>query len=157
MILNQTELAQNPTILPHWCPIIHCGLSLVFYSGSNQNHVLSSADAVKLLQLCPTLCDPHRRQPTRFSRQEHWSRLPFPSPMLESETWKWSRSVMSNLRDPIDCSLPGFSVHGIFQAIVLEWVAIAFSGSFFYRGTNPLPRALASQKCCTSPFLSIQS
>ena len=31
------------------------------------------------------------------------------------------------LRDPMDCSLPGLSIHGIFQARVLEWVAIAFS------------------------------
>ena len=31
------------------------------------------------------------------------------------------------LRDPMDCSLPGSFVHGIFQARVLEWVAIAFS------------------------------
>ena len=31
------------------------------------------------------------------------------------------------LRDPMDCSLSGSSVHGIFQARVLEWVAIAFS------------------------------
>ena len=31
------------------------------------------------------------------------------------------------LCDPMDCSLPGFFVHGIFQARVLEWVAIAFS------------------------------
>ena len=31
-----------------------------------------------------------------FSRQEHWSGLPFPSPMRESEKWKWSRSVMSD-------------------------------------------------------------
>ena len=30
-------------------------------------------------------------------------------------------------RDPMDCSLPGSSVHGIFQARVLEWAAIAFS------------------------------
>ena len=29
--------------------------------------------------------------------------------------------------DPMDCSLPGPSIHGIFQARVLEWVAIAFS------------------------------
>ena len=29
--------------------------------------------------------------------------------------------------DPMDCSLPGFSIHGIFQARVLEWAAIAFS------------------------------
>ena len=34
--------------------------------------------------------------------------------------------------DPIDCSLPGSSLHGIFQARVLEWVAISFS-----RGSNP--------------------
>ena len=31
------------------------------------------------------------------------------------------------LSDPMDCSLPGFSIHGIFQATVLEWGAIAFS------------------------------
>ena len=31
------------------------------------------------------------------------------------------------LSDPMDCSLPGFSVHGIFQARVLKWGAIAFS------------------------------
>ena len=31
------------------------------------------------------------------------------------------------LCDPMDCSLPGSSIHGIFQARVLEWVAIAFS------------------------------
>ena len=31
------------------------------------------------------------------------------------------------LSDPMDCSLPGSSIHGIFQARVLEWCAIAFS------------------------------
>ena len=40
----------------------------------------------------------------RFSRQEHWSELPFPSPMQESEKWKWSRSCLT-LCDPMDCSL----------------------------------------------------
>ena len=34
------------------------------------------------------------------------------------------------LCDPMDCSLPGFSDHGIFQARVLEWVAISFSRGF---------------------------
>ena len=33
------------------------------------------------------------------------------------------------LSDPIDYSAPGSSVHGIFQARVLEWVAVAFSGN----------------------------
>ena len=35
-----------------------------------------------------------------FSRQEHWSGLPFPSPMHESEKWKWSRSVVSDPQWP---------------------------------------------------------
>ena len=35
-----------------------------------------------------------------FSRQEHWSGLPFPSPMLEREKWKWSRSVVSDPQRP---------------------------------------------------------
>ena len=35
----------------------------------------------------------------------------------------------STLSDPMDCSLPGSSIHGIFQAKVLEWGAIAFSDS----------------------------
>ena len=36
------------------------------------------------------------------------------------------------LSNPMDCSLPGSSVHGIFQARVLEWGAIAFSVECFY-------------------------
>ena len=35
-----------------------------------------------------------------FSRQEHWSGLPFPSPMQESEKWKWSRSIVSHPQRP---------------------------------------------------------
>ena len=35
-----------------------------------------------------------------FSRQEHWSGLPFPSPMHESEKWKWSPSVESDSSQP---------------------------------------------------------
>ena len=36
------------------------------------------------------------------------------------------------LSDPMDCSLPGSTVHGIFQATVLEWDAIAFSVTISY-------------------------
>ena len=75
-----------------------------------------------------------------FSRQEHWSGLPFPSPMHESEKWKWSRSVVSTLRDPMDCSLPGSSIHEVFQARVLEWGAIAFSAINTYRGKKERSR-----------------
>ena len=55
----------------------------------------AAAAAAKSLQSCPTLCDPIDGSPPGspslgFSRQEHWSGLPFPSPMHESEKWKWS-------------------------------------------------------------------
>ena len=61
----------------------------------------ASAAAAKSLQSCPTLCDPIDGSPSGspslgFSRQEQWGGLPFPSPMHESEKWKWSRSVMSD-------------------------------------------------------------
>ena len=42
------------------------------------------------------------------------------------------------LSDPMDCSLPGSSIHGIFQARVLEWVATAFSGNS--RRTIQIPK-----------------
>ena len=45
------------------------------------------AAAAKSLQAPPSL---------GFSRQEHWSGLPFPSPMHENEKWKWSLSVVSD-------------------------------------------------------------
>ena len=50
----------------------------------------AAAAAAKSLQSCPTLCDPIDGSPPSslslgFSRQEHWSGLPFPSPMHESE------------------------------------------------------------------------
>ena len=85
---------------------------------------------------------PHRRQAPGFpslgfSRQEHWSGLPFPSPMHESEKWKWSRSVVSDSSDPMDCSPPGSSVHGIFQARILEWGATVHPKNY---ASLPLPR-----------------
>ena len=76
-------------------------------------------------QLCATPeTAAHQAPPSLgFSRQEHWSGLPFPSPMCGSEV----AQLCPTPRDPMDCSLPGYSVHGIFQARVLEWGAIAFS------------------------------
>ena len=91
-----------------------------------------AATAAKSLQLCPTLCDPidgsHQAPPfLGFSRQEHWSGVPLPSPMQESESESEVTQSCPTLRDPMDFSPPGSSVHGILQARVLEWGAIAFS------------------------------
>ena len=71
----------------------------------------------EVAQSCRLLATPwttaHQAPPSMgFSRQEHWSGVPSPSPMHESE-----REVPQScptLRDPMDCSLPGSSVHGIF-------------------------------------------
>ena len=59
-------------------------------------HACSAAAAAKSLQSCPTLCNPIDGSPpgspvpggARTPRQEHWSGLPFPSPMHESEKIK---------------------------------------------------------------------
>ena len=46
---------------------------------------------------------------------------------ISARNWKWNRcQLYLTLCDPMDCSLPG-SIHGIFQARVLDWVAIFFS------------------------------
>ena len=78
---------------------------------------------------------PHRRQPTRLPR-------PWDSPgkntgvgchfLLQRMKMKSESEVAQsclNPHDPMDCSPPGSSIHGIFQARVLEWGAIAFSSS----------------------------
>ena len=51
------------------------------------------------------------------------------------------------LCDPMDCNLPGSSVHGIFQAKILEWVAISYS-----RGSSP-PRNLTQVSCIAGMIL----
>ena len=78
---------------------------------------------------------PHRRQPTRLPR-------PWDSPgkntgvgchlLLQCMKAKIESEVAQSCptpSDPMDCSPPGSSVHGIFQARVLEWGAIAFSNT----------------------------
>ena len=80
----------------------------------------------------------HRWQPTRLPR-------PWDSPakntgvgchfLLQCMKVKSESKLLKlcpTLQDPMDCSLPGSSVHGIFQARVLEWAAIAFSGVYIY-------------------------
>ena len=84
---------------------------------------------------CVWLCatpemEAHQAPPSLgFSRQEHWSGLPFPSPMHEVKSKREVAQSCPTPSDPIDCSLSGSYVHRIFQARVLEWGAIAFSNS----------------------------
>ena len=63
------------------------------YSINSCHLAVADAAAAKSLQLCPTLCDridgsPPGSPVLGFSRQEHWSGLPFPSPVYGSEKGK---------------------------------------------------------------------
>ena len=85
----------------------------------------------------------HRRQPTRLP-------CPWDSPGKNTGVgchfllqWMKVKSesevaqLCQTVSHPMDCSLPGSSVHGIFQARVLEWGAIAFSSTGQQKGPNP--------------------
>ena len=87
-------------------------------------------NAAKSLQSCLTLSNPMdcRLQSMGFSRQEHWSGVPLPSPMLYAAAAK-SLQLCPTLCDPIDGSPPGSPIPGILQARTLEWVAISFSNA----------------------------
>ena len=57
----------------------------------------------------------------------------------------------ATLRDPMDCSLPGSSAYGVFQARVLEWVAISFSGDLPNPGIEPGSPALQADSLSEPP------
>jgi len=96
------------------------------YMTTGKTIALAAAAAAKLPQSCLTL-RPHRWQPTRLPR-------PWDSPgnntgvgchfLLQCMKLKSESEVAQScptLSNPMDCSLPGSSIHGIFQATVLEW------------------------------------
>ena len=57
------------------------------------------------------------------------------------------------LCDPMDCSLPGSSVHGILQARILEWIAFSFQGIFLPQGSNPHVLRLLHWKVGSLPLV----
>ena len=77
------------------CPDSDFNLSLEFFPFCSLLLLLSCFSRV---WLCVTPETAAHQAPLSlgFSWQEHWSGLPFPSPMHKSEKWKWSRSVMSD-------------------------------------------------------------
>ena len=81
----------------------------------------------------PDSVRPHRRQPTR--PRSPWGSLGkntgvgchFLLPCMKGKSEREVAQWCPTLNQPMDCSLPGSSIHGIFHARVLEWGAIAFS------------------------------
>jgi len=76
---------------------------------------------------------PQRRQPTRLLRprdspgKNTGVGCHFPLQCMKVKSESEVAQLCPTLSDPMDCSLPGSSIHGILQARVLEWGAIAFS------------------------------
>ena len=102
------------------------------YENQHDEMKPAAATAAKLLQSCPTPCDPIDGNPpgslvpeilqARTLECHHF--------LLQCKKVKRESEVAQScptLRNPMDCSPPGSSIHGIFQARVLERVAIAFS------------------------------
>ena len=82
-------------------PVIYSS-KLLFPKLISLNFSLLLLSRFSLVQICATpSMAAHQAPPSLgFSRLEHWSGLPFPSPMHESEKWKWSRSVVSDSSRP---------------------------------------------------------
>ena len=95
------------TIIP-WKTIRHSKkywilLNVLSHSAKLSIAAAAAAAAAKSLESCLTLCDPINGSPPGspvlgISRQEHWSGLPFPSPMHESGKWKMKVKLLSRVR-----------------------------------------------------------
>ena len=76
----------------------------------------AAAESLSRVRLCatPQTAAHQAPPPLGFSRQEHWSGLPLPSPMHEKKSESEVVQLCPTLSDPMNCSPPGSSVPGIF-------------------------------------------
>ena len=111
LVCHTRHTAQSPQSGPRWSPAFK--IEPVLFPPSLQPHGWTVAFQARLFM--------------GFFRQEHWSGLSFPFPMHEKKSESEVAQSWPILCDPMDYSLPCSSVHGILQARVLKWVAIAFS------------------------------
>ena len=130
---------RTPWSIPLGCRVAHDWQTFTFFTTSATWEALTSyyCCVTSVMSNCVW---PHRRQPTRLPR-------PWDSPgknsgvgchfLLQCMKMKSESKVAQScltLSDPMDCSPPGSSIHGIFQTRVLEWGAIAFS--YFILGSD---------------------
>ena len=139
----QTQVWENPTM--YWRRVVMMMMMIaVTVIDSTYIYPLSHKHCCWVTSVVSDSVWHHRRQPTRLPH-------PWDSPgkntgvgchfLLQCMKVKSESEVAQSyptLSDPMDCSLPGFSVHGIFQARVLEWGAIAFSAHKHYWWINSL-------------------
>ena len=124
----------RPTSFPSPFPFQGLHLCSFLHLEPSPHSILTTAAAAaaaKLLQSCPTLCDPIDGSPPGSpileilqARTLEW--LPFPLQCMKVKSEREVAQSCLTLSDPMNSSPPGSSVHGIFHARVLEWIAIAF-------------------------------
>ena len=134
LLVSVWPLSCGQLVSTLWALEEFCRAGRVGYLLRGTSYVRGGMSQMLLLLSRFSRVQPHRQQPTRLPRP--WDSqgkntgvgghflLQCMKVKSESEV---AQSCLT-LSDPMDCSLPGSSVHGIFQARVLEWVAIAFSG-----------------------------
>ena len=155
------------------------------HSHANLTHkwadsIVAAAAAAKSLQSYLTLCDPRDGSPQGpplslgFSRQEHWSGLPFPSPMHESEKWKWSPSRVRLFTTPwtaayqvplsmgfskqeywsgVPSPFPGRCFIYLFLGILWHWNHGPLSSVVNWNGPNRISSQFSSSHGSTSLML----
>ena len=108
-----------------FCLFLLTSVSWFVISYHGYNKVAATA-AAKSLQLCPTLWDPIDGSPPGSPKNSGvgWH---FLLQCMKVKSESEVTQLCLTLSDLMDCSLPGSSIHGIFQARVLEWGGIAFS------------------------------
>ena len=84
----------------------------------------AAAAAAESLQSCPTLCDPIDGSPPDSPGKNTGVGCHFLLQYMKVKSESEVTQLCPTLNDPMDCSLPGSSIHGIFQARVLEWGAM---------------------------------
>ena len=99
---------------------------------AKKNYGDIAAAAAKSLQLCPTLCDPIDGSPPGSPAWDSPGKntgvgCHFLLQCMKVKSESEVAQSCPTLSNPMDCSLPSSFIHGIFQARVLEWGAIAFS------------------------------
>ena len=106
---------------------------IYIYTHTQQN--AAAAAAAKSLQSCPTLCDPIDGSPPARPPPRPWDSpgkntgvgCHFLPQCMKVKSEREVAQSCPTLSDLMNCSPPGSSLHGIFQARVLEWGAIAIS------------------------------